>query len=590
MHFSPYSILPLTAGLLTFALGVTALIKGHQSELNRIFSGMCLAFTGWLVGYATAYSLTNSQAALIACKTASSFVNFTPVFAYHLSLLLVRRKTLELKLISLTYIITIGLTIIIATTDLLIDGAQKFFFGYYGKAGPFYWLNISFFLIIIGRFLYITFDALKDQTITAQQRQQIKFFLFALAITSIASVDFFPKYGIKIYPFGALFELIGMSILAYAVVKRQFLNITIVIKTSLVYSALVGTITAFYLLLVIGAEKLFQGLVGYKSLLLNLAAIFIIAILFNPLRDWIQRFLDRKFFNASPAQLAEENVKLRQEVTQADRMKAVATLASGMAHEIRNPLTAIQTFSEYLPKKLDDKEFLLKFSKLVGKEVTRINDLITQLLDFAKPMPPKMTTVDINSLLREILDFLNSRLVPRNIILKEKLLASPSMIQADPNQLKQALLNVLINAIEAMPGGGNLTVSTAVYGLKCTVYSQESKNTAKSSPDTVNIKPYTVNPPAGHAGEIPHTVNGKPNTAISPTLVVEIADTGHGIAPADLPHIFDPFYSKKDHGTGLGLAITKGIVEQHGGKVTVKSIPGQGATVRITFPALIPQE
>ena len=127
----------------------------------------------------------------------------------------------------------------------------------------------------------------------------------------------------------------------------------------------------------------------------------LIALIFTPLKNKIQDLVDRSFFKATPMEISEQNEKL----------KAVATLASGLAHEIKNPLTPIKTFSEQLPSRLDDKEFLLKFSKIISKEVDRIDSLVQELLSFAKPSPPQLKPVNIHQLIEQILDLLNNDLI-----------------------------------------------------------------------------------------------------------------------------------------------------------------------------------
>jgi two-component system sensor histidine kinase HydH len=234
-------------------------------------------------------------------------------------------------------------------------------------------------------------------------------------------------------------------------------------------------------------------------------------------------------------EMAQQNEQLRREVTQSERMKSIAILASGMAHEIKNPLTPIKTFSEQLPSRLDDKEFLLKFSKIINKEVDRIDALVQQLLNFAKPSPPQLIETNIQELIEQTLNLLNNEIIRHKINLSTSFENKNTLIYIDPQQIKQALLNIFLNAIDAMPKGGTLGVI------------------ARSE-------------------------------ATKQSLIIEITDTGCGIAPKDLPHIFDPFFTKKDHGTGLGLSITHEIIRNHNGRILAESVLGKGTTFRIELP------
>ena len=193
-----------------------------------------------------------------------------------------------------------------------------------------------------------------------------------------------------------------------------------------------------------------------------MASATFIALIFIPLRNFIQNFIEKNLFRGSYMQIAEENQLLRQEIIQSERLKSIAVLASGMAHEIKNPLTPIKTFSEQLPSRLDDKEFLLKFSRIINKEVDRIDSLVQELLNFAKPSPPQLKQVNIHQLIEQTLDLLNNEIIRHKINLNTSFENKNILINIDPKQIKQALLNIFLNAIEAMPNGGTLTINTSV--------------------------------------------------------------------------------------------------------------------------------
>ena len=277
------------------------------------------------------------------------------------------------------------------------------------------------------------------------------------------------------------------------------------------------------------AEKVFSVFAGYHSIPLAIATIAIFSIMFIPLKNKIQRIIDKYFFRGSIDQIDEENIKLRDELQKTEKLKAVATLAAGMAHEIKNPLTAIKTFTEYLDKKKDDPEFMEKYKKIVGGEVDRINYIVKQLLEFSKPSELNLKETNINELLDQTLDLLNNDFLKNNIKIEKNYASLPS-IKIDPAQMKQVFLNLFLNAVEVMPSGGTLTVSTG------------------------------------------------------PPCSVRITDTGPGISREDLKHIFDPFFTNKDSGTGLGLSIVHSIIKKHKGKINIKSAPGTGTSLEIKLP------
>jgi signal transduction histidine kinase len=225
----------------------------------------------------------------------------------------------------------------------------------------------------------------------------------------------------------------------------------------------------------------------------------------------------------------EENELLRQEVAKTEKLKTIATLASSLAHEIKNPLTSLKTFTEYLPQKQNDPEFMKKYQEIIPHEISRIDNLIHDLLAFSKPSSPEIKEIRPNNIIQNMLIMMEQRMKSSQIQTIIELNAATT-IKADPNQLKQALFNLILNALDAMPKGGKLTIKT-----------EED----------------------------------------SQFYIITIADTGVGIEQEDLKHIFDPFFTKKEKGTGLGLAITQRIIEKHGGKIDVESKINQGTIFTI---------
>ncbi len=223
-------------------------------------------------------------------------------------------------------------------------------------------------------------------------------------------------------------------------------------------------------------------------------------------------------------------------LVQQERMVTAGRFAMGLAHEIKNPLAAIKTFTEYLPERHEDPAFRDEFSRVVGKEVDRINRIVQSLSDFAKPLPLRVETVDVQRLLHDTVILLSNDCLKRDVTVHEALEPDPIVLPADPHQLRQAILNFCLNALDAMPHGGTLTVGCALRD-----------------------------------GE----------------AILTIADTGCGIPQEQLAHLFDPFFTTKDTGMGLGLAVVKQIVDQHVGTIDVESEVGRGTTFAIRLPLAV---
>jgi PAS domain S-box-containing protein len=228
---------------------------------------------------------------------------------------------------------------------------------------------------------------------------------------------------------------------------------------------------------------------------------------------------------------------LEHQLGRAEELATVGTLAAGMAHEIKNPLVAINTFLELLPEKYDDPQFRGEFSKAALEEVKRINELIHRLLHFAQPKPPNFIMCHIHECIDESLKFMNTKLNNHNITVIRKYSHEVPESFIDKTRFDEVLLNLFINTIEAMEKGGKLYITTSYMKT-------------------------------GNKGRI----------------LLKIKDTGQGIPPENLPRVFDPFFSTKANGTGLGLAIVYRAITDHGGTIEVKSEMNKGTTFFISLP------
>lgn len=243
-------------------------------------------------------------------------------------------------------------------------------------------------------------------------------------------------------------------------------------------------------------------------------------------------------------------VRLEARVRRSDRLASVGTIAAGMAHEIKNPLVTLKTFVQLLPRSFDDEDFRTTFTPLVESEVNRIDQVVNQLLNFARPAAPTLEPVHMHEVLDRTLNLVGIQYRNRGLTVNRSFEAASDVVEADKSLLEQVFVNLYFNAMDAMQPGGRLTVTTRI---------------AESA-----------------SGE--RDLWGVPILRLR--LCVSVGDTGHGIAPEHLPHIFDPFYTTKADGWGLGLSIAHGIVKQHGGAMDVESESGRGTVFSVLLPLL----
>lgn len=261
-----------------------------------------------------------------------------------------------------------------------------------------------------------------------------------------------------------------------------------------------------------------------------------------------------------------------------EKMNSLGTLAAGMAHEIRNPLVSLRTFSQLLPQKWEDKEFREKFNAIVPKEIERINKIAEGLLKFGRKVKPELSQANINAILEDVLVLFESECKKNNIKITTKFTPAPD-ITADVSQLSQVFVNIVLNAIQSMKNGGSLMVKTEVGEI---VHVGKSglggMNQAKEDGSAEIIW-----------GEKTNFEPGEKQVPI-PVIIIEITDTGEGISYENLKNLFDPFFTTKVSGTGMGLPITLRIIEEHAGSIKVRSRLGQGTSFVITLPQNLEEE
>ncbi len=218
----------------------------------------------------------------------------------------------------------------------------------------------------------------------------------------------------------------------------------------------------------------------------------------------------------------------------AERLSALGQLSAGLAHEVRNPLASISGAASILRRNsnLDAKQ--AKCVDVIATECQRLNRLLTDFLNFARPRPPRLQTVELDSVLDNVLALAGHGIRGKTVHFEKRVEPGLRSAECDPEQLEQVLLNLMINAIEASPDGGTVTLL--------------------ATPEDQRI-------------------------------AVRVIDRGHGVAPAHIDRLFDPFFTTKEHGTGLGLPVAHQIMRQMGGSLLAQANAGRGMTFSVILPA-----
>jgi signal transduction histidine kinase len=428
-------------------------------------------------------------------------------------------------------------------------------FPIFGQFRPLVWVIISYLSGMICM-LYIA----------AFYRTRANKYLFsslghALICTS-AILLFFPSgIGADPWIYGHLFRPAGFIILFFSMRQEDLTKLT----SSILYRALTAfSLLASIPLLVYGTVMLYESispinimgrsLIVFILLLVTLAsALFfglgLIIYLLRPiieLKDSVNRLIERelneKIEVSSNDEIGELSasyndmvVKLRESVSEQDRLSRLAAtgeLSATLAHEIKNPLHAIDAAASYLQNNYKGK-LIREFIKIIQIEASRINKLTTSLLSFAKPVRAELIKGNINTLVKEITALLREESMEQNILIELDTDKNIPKFSFDYNQIKQVLLNLMINSFDAVDGGGNIKIRTS-------------------------------------------SSNG--------SVVLSVEDNGKGIPEDDMKNIFNPFFTTKTRGTGLGLTVSKKIAKEHGGDLLIESSLDRGSKFILILP------
>jgi two-component system NtrC family sensor kinase len=231
----------------------------------------------------------------------------------------------------------------------------------------------------------------------------------------------------------------------------------------------------------------------------------------------------------------QELREMQDSLVRSEKLASLGKMAAGVAHEINNPLTSILINTHLVLEKLDKDASVKENLELIADETTRCSDIVKGLLDFSHQDPPEKDAADVNDILNLSIDIIKNHVTFQNIKIIKKLYRDLPQIAVDSNKIKQVFLNLMLNAAEAMPEGGSLSIKSRL--------SENEKY-----------------------------------------VEIEFTDTGLGIPEENINKLFDPFFTTKSGGTGLGLAVSYGIIEQHKGKIEVRSKQGQGSTFVVRLP------
>ncbi len=235
---------------------------------------------------------------------------------------------------------------------------------------------------------------------------------------------------------------------------------------------------------------------------------------------------------------------LRHQIERMDRLATLGELSAGIAHEIRNPLAGIKSSAQVLEESFSPGDFRAQLASRIVKEIDRSNELLKRFFNFARPSKPKQDWHNVEMIIDGVYLLMAPRFKKKNISFTKDFAENLPQVYVDESQIEQVILNLFLNAVDAMPEGGTISVKTGIKKIH--------------DPLTEKIKERQI--------------------------IVTVADTGRGIPPEKKEKIFNPFYTSKNDGVGLGLSISTRLLEENGGRIIVESDLGKGAVFSIFLP------
>jgi len=267
------------------------------------------------------------------------------------------------------------------------------------------------------------------------------------------------------------------------------------------------------------------------------------------------------------------------ELARERHLASLGEMAAGLAHEIKNPLGSIKGSAEILGDDFPAGHRKHEMMKVLVEETDRLNQVVEDFLNFARPRSIEPRPTDVNRLVNEVLSQIELMPSAGGIRIERDLDSDLPRASLDPEKLRQVFLNLALNALSAMPEGGTLRVETRVM-----------LRASSPSEPPLPVSPSRVSSPSEPSRSVPSRRESPPSPSVSPSqaskrhITITFRDTGRGIAPEDLERIFDPFFTRSEKGTGLGLSISHTIVKNHGGRIEVAPVHPHGSAFSVILP------
>ncbi|HET8654184.1 MAG TPA: ATP-binding protein [Longimicrobiaceae bacterium] len=582
-RLSPNSVPSLVTTAAMLALGLVVVVRERASRESLGFGLIALTVVGWQFCFGLMYASARTDVALWWARSAYLGISLIPPAIYDFTVHVLRAADRRRPVAWLCWAAGLGFAVAIVPGNALLVGLYHYPWGVYPHFG---WFGVPYLLY----FALVLVLSLREYAIELRatepgpSRSRTLRLLASFMIAYFAVADYAPAFGIRLYPAGYIFVLVFLGLTAWTIGRYRLVDLTASFAAEQILA------TTADLLIVVDAGGLIRIANGATGAVLGFAEGALIGAPVETLAPpgagaRLREVLDRPVVRDEEQQLrrrtgelvdvsvsashllgaddrsvgvvivardirdrkrAERALREREEeLRQAQKMEAIGRLAGGVAHDFNNLLTVISGQAQLLRDEPGDADEALTSLEEILQAADRASGLTRQLLAFSRRQVLEPRVLELNAVVSGVERMLR-RLIGEDVQLSVSLAPEAGRVEADPGQLEQVLMNLSVNARDAMPGGGTLTLTTA----------------------------------AAVVGD------GADGLAPGRYAVLHVRDTGGGMTPETISHIFEPFFTTKEQGkgTGLGLSTVYGIVKQSGGAVRVDSELGRGTTFEVFLP------
>lgn len=530
---TPFSFAGLLTGISSVGFGLFVLLMSQNRKIGRIWFLFTLSVAGWGFGALWIGYTKSAAEGLLAWRIAYALgvIWIAPFFYHFVCIFLELRRN---RSIFLHYLIATGFLLTVPTSLFFCRARwvfDSFYYGLSGKLYPFY------FAWWIGLVLYSHFELIRTyKMVSPKKKIQIKYFIFAVAAAyGGGCLAYLPNFGIDVYPWGTFAIILYPVINSIAIVKHNLMDIELLARKTLIYSVVSGILTAIYFGILALVARLFESWTGYQTLISSVIAFCIINVMFSPLRNRVQAFVDRHFFRGWT-----------------DR-ETVREVAAGFSHELKSPLSGLSMQAQLMLTELEElernrgslREALPKIKEELHYIINKAMDAarrIEAVRGVAEPASGQMEAVQISDALENSLSVLQPLVDRVQADVKRDVPAYLPPVRSNLKQLEIVFGNLIKNAIEAVG--------------------------QRQAP----------------AIELSARENGD-------SVIISVKDNGPGISWSDQGKLFEPYFTTKGRrGTGMGLYFSQQIIKAHGGSVEVKSVEGKGTEFIVRLPKYVEQK